>query len=79
MLFRRLSDKNTIVRFPNWTLRIRTVSLPYDYFPPHCLGHRCRLAMNAQLEHSVGYPFCDCSGLNIVRAGNLFGGKALGN
>jgi hypothetical protein len=32
MLCRRLSDKNTIARFPNWTLRIRTVCLPYDYF-----------------------------------------------
>jgi len=76
---RRLSDKNTIVRFPNWTLRIRTVYLSYDDFPPHGLRDRSRLAMNAQLEHGVGDPLGDRPRLNIVRSGDLFGGKALGD
>jgi len=79
MLCRRLSDKNTISRFPSWALRIRAVSQANDYFSAHRLGDQCGLAVNAQLEHGVGYPLDHRPRLDIERPGYLFGGQALGN
>lgn len=79
MLCRRLRDKNTIVRFPSWALRIRAVSQSNDYFSAHRLGYERGLAVNAELEHRVGYPLDHCSRLDIERSGDLFGGQTLGN
>lgn len=79
MLCRRLSDKNTISRFPSWALRIRAVSQSNDYFPAHRLRHQGGLAVNTQLEHRVGYPLDHRPRLNIERSGDLFGGQSLGN
>ena len=79
MLCRRLSDKNTISRFPKWALRIRAVSQSNDYFSAHRLGDQRGLTVNTQLEHGIGYPLDHRPRLNIERLGDLFGGQALGN
>ena len=75
----RLRDKNTIVRFPSWALRIRGFSHAADYLPAHCLGDECFSAVNTKLEHSAGDSFAYASRLYAEEPCDLLGCKALGN